>query len=656
MKAPEIESTASGKRIVWEGEGGVRFRAFVTVWSGVPCVREIAFDSGEGWSRLASDLRPEFEVTTAIRRPEDRKNQPFDERWWNYSDTPLAHPEDIKRNRAVFECVGVEGRVNGTRAEITCPGVRIGSFEGSLRFTVYSGSNLFRVEVVASTGEDSVAYMYRGGLAGFEVRRLDWIDPARHSQSLEPDGQTDEGPVRVRARSRIVTASLPNGSVAVFPPPHSFIWDRQLEINVGFNYYRRDGETVALGVRHNEESEYPEGQSNPRPWELYNARPGSEQRMPVFFYLCPGDTETCRAGALAYTRNESYKPIPGYKTMVVHFHMAFWQAYRDKDEDNLVWIDLFRELGINIVHPNDFHGDGHPKDTTDLRLEELKHYHEACRARSCDDFLIIPGEEPNAHTGGHWDLMLPRPVFYTNYREDDQPFEEEIEPFGHVYHIGSSEDLERFLKAEDGLVWTTHPRTKSSIGYPDAMKDTTLFGSRNWIGASCSYLPADLSFKRLIEDRCEGVLDDMNQWHAPKMMIAEVDTYKKRADYDLYGDFLINYVKVDKVPAFGDWSAVTRAVMNGDFFVTSGEVLIENYVVKEGKVSASVEWTFPLDFVEVVWGGDQGVERIVVSTTDRAPFSKESFTIPFPDDAKWVRFAAWDCAMNGAFTQPVRIS
>jgi len=452
-----------------------------------------------------------------------------------------------------------------------------------------------------------------------------------------------------------VTASLPFGTVAVFPPPHSFIWDRQLEINVGFNYYRRDGDTVALGVRHNEESEYPEGQSNPRPWELYNARPGSDQRMPVFYYLCQGDSEACRAGALAYTRNEVYKPVSGYKTMVVHFHMAFWQAYRDHDTDNLVWIDLFKELGINIVHPNDFHGDGHPRDTTALRLEELQYYHDACRAHSGDDFLIIPGEEPNAHTGGHWDLMLPRPVSYTNYREEDQPFEEEIAPYGKVYHIGSSDDLERFLKAVNGLSWTTHPRTKSSIGYPDAMKDTSLFQSPNWIGASCSYLPADLSFKRLIEDRCEGVFDDMNQWHPPKMMIAEVDTYKKDADYDLHGDFLINYVKVDEVPAFGDWSTITQAVMHGNFFVTSGEVLIENYEVKEGKVRADVEWTFPLEFVEVVWGGDQGVERILVSTTDRAPFSSDSFEVPIPDAAKWVRFAAWDCAMNGAFTQPVRI-
>ena len=40
MKAPEIEMTVSGKSVVWEGEEGVRFRAFITVTAGVPYVRD----------------------------------------------------------------------------------------------------------------------------------------------------------------------------------------------------------------------------------------------------------------------------------------------------------------------------------------------------------------------------------------------------------------------------------------------------------------------------------------------------------------------------------------------------------------------------------------------------------------------------------------
>ena len=40
-----------------------------------------------------------------------------------------------------------------------------------------------------------------------------------------------------------------------------------------------------------------------------------------------------------------------------------------------------------------------------------------------------------------------------------------------------------------------------------------------------------------------------------------------------------------------------------------------------------------------------------------APFGKKTFSIPFDATAKkWVRFAAWDVATNGAFVQPVRLA
>jgi hypothetical protein len=346
-----------------------------------------------------------------------------------------------------------------------------------------------------------------------------------------------------------------------------------------------------------------------------------------------------------------YKALDGYRTMVAHFHMGFWEQYRDGGD--LSWIKLFKELGVNIVQLNDFHGDGHPNETGIERLEEQDVYFEACREHSDEDFLIIPGEEPNAHTGGHWDLMFPRPVYYTNYRTDEQPFVENLPSLGRVYHVGSCEDLLRLLNEENGAAWTTHPRTKGSVGFPDRMRDTELFRSRRWIGASCSYLPADMSFKRLIDDRCEGFYNDMNQWSPPKYLVGEVDTYKKRDDYELYGDFILNYLKMDRAPDVEDWSAVLAALLSGEFFVTTGEVLIRDFELVDGAVVADVEWTFPLDFVEVVWGTSTGVEREIVSTTELPPFSCRSFRIPYPTEATWVRFAAWDCAINGAFTQPV---
>ena len=66
--------------------------------------------------------------------------------------------------------------------------------------------------------------------------------------------------------------------------------------------------------------------------------------------------------------------------------------------------------------------------------------------------------------------------------------------------------------------------------------------------------------------------------------------------------------------------------------------------------------TFPLEFVELVWGDGEAVDRKVVSATDEAPFGRRTFRIPFDARGKkWVRFAVWDSAGDGAFTQPVHL-
>ena len=74
-------------------------------------------------------------------------------------------------------------------------------------------------------------------------------------------------------------------------------------------------------------------------------------------------------------------------------------------------------------------------------------------------------------------------------------------------------------------------------------------------------------------------------------------------------------------------------------------------------VTADVEWTFPLEFVELVWGDGQKTERKIIPATDLPPFGTHRFRIPFDAKGKkWVRFAVWDSAGNGAFWQPVHLT
>jgi hypothetical protein len=145
------------------------------------------------------------------------------------------------------------------------------------------------------------------------------------------------------------------------------------------------------------------------------------------------------------------------------------------------------------------------------------------------------------------------------------------------------------------------------------------------------------------------------------MMLGEVDTYKKWPQDELYGPFVVNYLKLDSLPPRNDWSGILRVLRSGDFFVTTGEVLLREFAVRpQGaslEISADAEWTFPLEFVELVWGDGKATRRKVIPATDTLPFGRKQFTVTIDRaDKKWVRFAAWDSAGNGAFTQPVRIT
>src|SRR6266516_438100 len=132
---------------------------------------------------------------------------------------------------------------------------------------------------------------------------------------------------------------------------------------------------------------------------------------------------------------------------------------------------MMKALGINISHIFDFHGDGHPNDPGPLRLTELENYFAACRRHSNREFLILPGEEANAYLGGHYNILFPKPVYWTHVRTNGQPFVEDDPKHGKVYHAGSATDVVELMQREDALVWQTHPRTKGSTGYPDKIRD-----------------------------------------------------------------------------------------------------------------------------------------------------------------------------------------
>jgi hypothetical protein len=705
---------AGALQLTWEGERREQLRARFTIRGGQPLVEELAARKvGGTWIVLGQNLTPEFEITSGLRRLSQQQIAPLEdlkvkltpevverEKWNAFWDAPLMvpgrpgtnmdlprKPDEVRKAWAQYHANGCEVKTDGARIEVTMPGLDAGIFSGSLRYTVYRGTNLLRQEAVASTKEQSVAYKYVAGLKGFAISgstRVVWRDTARAWQQYAFGGAVNQDIVGLRARNRLGILESNGGSLAFLPPSHKFFFSREMETNLGYVYYRKDTETsLSIGVRQpDREVGYKaygfsdavwnrrvgEARSELNNFALYNAPPGTMQRMPVYFYLSPEDSRATQQAVMAFTHDDVYKPMPGMKVLVSHFHFHLNEQLNDAGSMDFqpTWLQVFRGLGINIAILADFHSDSHPTDTGPTRLNEQKVYFDGCARFSDRDFLLIPGEEPDANFGGHYMFLFPHPVFFTHVKQPaksptDQPFFENVARFGGVYHTTTAANELELLNKEKGLVWQTHPRTKGSAGYPDAIKDKDFFQSDRFLGGSFQSLPVDHSEKRLCEKRCLGLLDDMNNWAGPRYMIAEGDTYMKYPDDETFPQLVVNYVKLDRVPKFSDgWAPVVDTLRAGNYFVTSGEVLFRNWAIEGGGANraytAEAEWTFPPEFAELVWSDGKTVDRKIISLTGMGPFASHKFRVPFEAAGKkWVRFALWDSAGNGAFTQPVHL-
>ena len=59
-----------------------------------------------------------------------------------------------------------------------------------------------------------------------------------------------------------------------------------------------------------ESDTFPQYQQN---YALYDAPPGTWQKMSMYFYASPEPGEATRQAALAFTHEDVFKPVPGYR-------------------------------------------------------------------------------------------------------------------------------------------------------------------------------------------------------------------------------------------------------------------------------------------------------------------------------------------------------
>jgi hypothetical protein len=542
----------------------------------------------------------------------------------------------------------------GAGTIISVDGLTAPQFTGRLEITVYNGSPLMNIAAVMTTQIDSTAIVYDAGLINRTIQwqQVSWSNTDGKLISVQQNNS--DTALNEMVKYRTIIGRSKTGSLAIFPAPHQYFYPLDEAFNLKFvwhgNEYRKMVNGYALGIR-----QELHGDKRFVPW--FNAPPGTEQRMNFFCLLSAANEATTLQEVKKYTHNDRYVPLPGYKTLTSHYHNEFIMKVVLANKpipDTPNFVKVFKDMGVDIVHLGEFHYTAHPKGPDSTRLKELHALFEQCRRLSDKNFLLLPGEEPNEFLGGHWLQFFPKPVYWIMSRKPDQPFVTEDPKYGTVYRIGNKEEMLGLLQKVNGLAWTAHPRTKGSTGYPDKYKNEAFYLSDRFLGAAWKPIPADLSLPRL-GVRVLDLQDDMNNWGQKKRILAEADLFTIEPENEMYAHMNVNYLQLGSLPSYDNgWQPVIDALKNGRFFSTTGEVLIPKFSANKNTATFDLQWTFPMNFAEIISGDGTQVYRHRVNLDDTRSFGKKSFSIPVQlQGKKWVRLEAWDVAANGAFTQTI---
>jgi hypothetical protein len=640
-----VDSGPNSLTVRWKDESGGPWSAEFSLDPKLPLLTAISMNGAP----LITRARPFFQCTTGKRRGG----------WDQFFDLPPSHPEGTHSYSGVFALKSAIAATIGDRVDLAFDGLRMGIFEGSVHFRFFPGSRLVQQFAAMKTNEPDTAYFYDAGLSmtvdadrragGNMESNVSYYDTGGELRTAPSHGP-DRQPEAVRYRT--IAARAGAGSVAVFPAPLQYFFPRDFTTNMGYVWHSSWKGQVALGIR-----QLPDDATAYYPWS--NAPPGTEQRMSMFMLLDRGDPPAALAGVLRYTHGDRFPALDGYVRFAPHWHYAYTVQATERGAG---WIPPFKPvleaMGVDAAMIMDFHGDGHPADAGDVRLAELQAYYSNCRAQSGPHFLLIPAEEANVQFGGHWALAFPKPVYWRMSRKPAQEFRASDSRYGTVYNVADAKELLDLVRAESAFVYTTHPRTKGSMGYPDKVRDSSFFQDPRWFGAGWKALPSDLSSPRL-GDRAFTLLDDMSNWGLPKKLMGEVDVFQIDKTHELYAHMNVNYVRLPSLPAFDDYGKLLEALQRGDFFTSTGEVLLTNVQIAEERsgriaVQARIQHTFPLEMAEIVWGDGKQTYHKTTPLTDSHPFGDFTFRgTAETGNWTWARLAVWDVAGNGAFVNPV---
>ncbi len=664
-----ISPDSSALQIRWPISSDVTGEVILDLASDKPLFRSIGYSKGKRpVQMIASGLDPVTTLTIG-ERDKDKAVKGF--RGMVFFENPRERPHHTFAVNLVKNRVRVVSE--GSRTTIIIGEASAGSFKGDYRLTFFRNSPLILAETVVTTDETLRAILYDTGLSSTspDWASMVWNDPLGSLKKTPVNANDPATPLAVKGRALAAEGKV--GSLAIFPAPHQYFYTLDFANNYGFAWcgrgYSKMPAGFGFGIR-----QPPEGDKRWVPW--FDAPAGTEQHLAVFYFVSPTNADAALKTIASYTHEDRFAELPGYKTFTSHYHVEhtldFLRRQKEQQTNGVPrgletpgFVTKFKETGVQIVHLAEFHQGWTPGQKTKDRLPMLKTMHEECARLSDKNFLLLPGEEPNVHLGGHWISFFPKPIYWILNRAKDEPFSEELPGFGTVYHVGNANDVLALMEKENGLMWTAHPRIKASQDFPDDYRFETFYKSDHFLGGGWKAMPGNLS-RDTLGWRSLDLLDDMNQWGQRKQVLGEVDVFEVQPDYELYGHMNINYLKLDALPRFADgWGSILKTLRGGKYFTTTGEILIPRFTVAgqesgatvgatNATVEAQIEWTFPLVFAEIIFGDGNKVTRQRIELADTESFGTRTLRANVNlTGQKWVRFEVWDIAANGAFTQPV---
>jgi hypothetical protein len=132
-----VSSTAQSATVHWSDEADRPWTAEFSLDPKAPLITAIAVNG----AAVVERARPFYQCSTGKRRGG----------WDEFFDFPPSHPDGTRAFLGQFTLTSARAKTIGDRVEMTFDGLRMGIFEGSVRYVIYPRSRLIEQVAVVST-------------------------------------------------------------------------------------------------------------------------------------------------------------------------------------------------------------------------------------------------------------------------------------------------------------------------------------------------------------------------------------------------------------------------------------------------------------------------------------------------------------------------